>query len=69
MLCLLIRRVIASKFEFFVIHEKHVQSARRRHRQYVTTAIYFKRFVNFILAEHVLKFAFELISVEIAFVK
>ena len=27
-----------------------------------------KCFVNFILAEHVLKFAFELISVEIAFV-
>ena len=67
MLCLL-RRFIASKFDYFVIHETHVKSACRRHRQYVTTAIYVEMFFNSILAEHVLKFALELISVEIDFV-
>ena len=44
MLCLLRRRAIASKFDFFVIHETHVQSACRRHRQYVTTAIHVEMF-------------------------
>ena len=66
MLCLLRRNVIASKFDYFVIHEKHVQSACRRHRH---NANYVKMFfITFILAEHVTKFVFELISVEIAFV-
>ena len=44
MLCLLRRRVIASKFDYFVIHEAHVQSACRRQRQYVTTAVYTEMF-------------------------
>ena len=59
MLCLLRRYVIASKFDYFVIHETHVQSACRRHRQYVTTAINVEMFCKLNVAEHVLKCAFE----------
>ena len=69
MLCLLRRHVIASKFDYFVIHE----NARAERVQTSSTvrhnANYVKMFfINFIRAEHVSKFVFELISVEIAFV-
>ena len=44
--CLLSFFFIASKFDYFVIHEKLVQSACRRHRQCVTMPTMLKCFYN-----------------------
>ena len=69
MICLARRRVIASKFDCFVIHEMHVQSACKRHQQYVTSEIYVKMLGNVYSCLAYIIFVFELISVEIDFVK
>ena len=68
MVCLPRRRVIASKFDYFVIHETHVQSACSVIGNTSQQEFMLKCFVNFILANHVFKLAFELISLERAFV-
>ena len=68
MLCLLRRFIIASKFDYFVIHETHVQSTADVIDNTSQQQFMFKCFVNFILAKHLVQFAFELISIEIAFV-